>query len=221
MSGRYGAADAVCPISVAAGPDSRESRAASGVQRSRHEPEQFGVVFREYFHDIHGYAARRLGPDAADDIAAATFETAFCKRGTFDPAAGTVRAWLYGIATRHVSRCRRDEARRYRAMERMPTLVPMAGPEDDVTSRLAAKTYLRHVAGVLADMAEGDRDVLLLVALAGLSLAEVGFALNIPYGTAGSRLHRARRLIRERTGISHSGDHAPDPTTTSEPLAEG
>jgi RNA polymerase sigma factor (sigma-70 family) len=220
MSGIRGTAGAARSISAATGPESRESRAARGVEGSRQEPEQFGIVFSEYFAEIHGYAARRLGPDAADDIAAATFETAFWKRDGFDPAAGTVRAWLYGIATRHISRCRRDEARRYRAMERVPALVPTAGPEDAVTSRLAAKAELRHVAGVLAAMAEGDRDVVLLVALADLSLAEVGFALGIPYGTAGSRLHRARRLIRERTGLEHPRGRSQTHTTSAQ-SAEG
>jgi RNA polymerase sigma factor (sigma-70 family) len=220
MSGQRHTAGTARLISAAASPDGRESRAARGLLGSRREPEQFGVVFREYFAEIHGYAARRLGPDAADDIAAATFETAFGKRDDFDAAAGTVRAWLFGIATRHVSRCRRDEARRYRAMERIPALVPAAGPEDDVTSRLAARAELRYLAGVLADMAEGDRDVLLLVALANLSLAEVGFALGIPYGTAGSRLHRARRQIRERTGLTYPGRRTQTPMTTA-PIEEG
>ncbi len=46
----------------------------------------------------------------------------------------------------------------------------------------------------------GDRDVLLLVALAALSYADVAAALDIPYGTVCSRLNRARRLVRESLG---------------------
>jgi hypothetical protein len=36
----------------------------------------------------------RLGPAAADDLAAETFLVAFGKRGTFDPSRGQVRPWL-------------------------------------------------------------------------------------------------------------------------------
>ncbi len=181
-------------------PAGRESRAARCVARSRLDPEQFGKVFSDYFAEIHGYVARRLGSDTADDIAAATFETAFTKRLGFDPELGTVRAWLYGIATRHIARRHRDEARRYRALERVPAPGPAESLEDAVASRVTAAAELRRLAGALASMPERDRDVLMLVALAGLSLAEVSFALDIPYGTAGSRLSRARRTIRRQAG---------------------
>ena len=49
---------------------------ARDVESSVHDPARFTAVFDRYFAEIHGYAARRLGPDAADDIAADTFTTA-------------------------------------------------------------------------------------------------------------------------------------------------
>ncbi|MHA7126181.1 RNA polymerase sigma factor [Janibacter indicus] len=48
----------------------------------------------------------------------------------------------------------------------------------------------------LADLSDGDRDVLLLVAHAGLTYAEVAQALDLPVGTVRSRLNRARRIVR-------------------------
>ena len=53
---------------------------AQQVELSLHDPECFGVVFDRYFAEIHGYVARRLGRDAADDVAAETFLTAFRSR---------------------------------------------------------------------------------------------------------------------------------------------
>jgi Sigma-70 region 2 len=76
---------------------------ARQVELSLRDPECFGVVFDRYFGEIHRYAARRLGRDAADDVAAETFLTAFRSRRRFDASRGTVRAWLYGIATNHMS----------------------------------------------------------------------------------------------------------------------
>lgn len=82
-------------------------RLASSVR----EPERFGEIFDRYFAEIHGYVARRLGRDIADDVAAETFLTAFRSRRRFDADRGTVRSWLYGIATNHLSAYHRQEIR--------------------------------------------------------------------------------------------------------------
>jgi RNA polymerase sigma factor (sigma-70 family) len=52
----------------------------------------------------------------------------------------------------------------------------------------------------LARLPDGDRDVLLLIAIGGLSYAEVAFALSVPEGTVGSRLNRARRKLAAALG---------------------
>jgi RNA polymerase sigma factor (sigma-70 family) len=56
------------------------------------------------------------------------------------------------------------------------------------------------LAATLADLGHGDRDVLLLVAISELSHQEVALALDIPYGTVGSRLNRARKKLRKALG---------------------
>jgi DNA-directed RNA polymerase specialized sigma24 family protein len=94
------------------------------------DPDRFGVIFDRYFTEVHGYIARRLGSDAADDIAAETFLTAFRKRDRFDASRGIVRAWLYGIATNHMSRYRRREMRACRAMQRTGMPAPDEGHAD-------------------------------------------------------------------------------------------
>lgn len=177
-------------------PALRDREDAAGLERSLRDPDQFGVLFDRYFTEIHGYVARRLGDEAADDIAAETFLTAFRKRGQFDPGQGLVRGWLYGIATKHMSRYRRHAARACRALERVPGPAPDEGHADRVADRVTAGALRRQLAGALAELSRGDREVVLLIALAGLSHAEVAAALGIPYGTVGSRLNRARRKLR-------------------------
>ncbi len=49
---------------------------------------------------LHGYLARRA-PAAADDLLAEVWLRAFAGRAGYDPARGTVRVWLFGVA-RHV-----------------------------------------------------------------------------------------------------------------------
>src|SRR5437763_14389681 len=101
------------------------------IAESCRAPERFGVVFDRHAAAIHGYIARRLGRDAADDLVAETFLVAFRQRGRYDPDQPSARPWLYGIATRLVSRRRRDEVRFFRAIARTgadPAADPGAEP---------------------------------------------------------------------------------------------
>lgn len=177
---------------------------AQQVELSLREPECFGAVFDRYFIEIHGYVARRLGRDAADDVAAEVFLAAFRSRRRFDASRGTVRAWLYGIVTNHMRVYQRQEVRAYqaRALEQAGMLGVEEGHADRVAERVDAGVTGRELAGALAELPRGDREVLLLVALGGLSHADVAVALGIPYGTVGSRLNRVRKKLRGLASVA-------------------
>jgi RNA polymerase sigma factor (sigma-70 family) len=160
----------------------------------------FAGIYERHFTEIHRYIAGRLGRDVADDIAADTFVIALRKRDGFDPMRGTVRAWLYGIATNLVARQQRAELRRYRALARAGARDLAEGHEERVVSLVAAEGLQPRLASALARLSREERDVLLLVALADFSHEEISQALGIPYGTVGSRLNRARRKIRTALG---------------------
>lgn len=123
---------------------------AALIARSLHAPECFGVLFDRHAPAIGRYIARRLGPDAADDMVAETFLAAFRRRGHYDLAHGDARPWLYGIATRLIGRHRRQEVRFFRAIARTgvdPAAEPIA---DQVTDRIAAQDARRELAAALA-----------------------------------------------------------------------
>ncbi|WP_370192311.1 RNA polymerase sigma factor [Streptacidiphilus sp. MAP5-52] len=158
-------------------------------------PERFALVYDAHYRAVHRYVAARLGADVAEDVAAEVFLTAFRKRGTFDPARGQVRAWLFGIATNLVGRHRRAERRHYTNLRAGETDAE-TGFEDTVADQVAALRLRPQLGEALATLARADRDVLLLIAVAGLSYAEVAQALSIPSGTVGSRMNRARTKMR-------------------------
>ncbi len=169
------------------------------ISRSLSVPECFAGLFDRHARAIHGYIARRLGHDCADDLLAQTFLVAFGRRDRYDTAHPDARPWLYGIATKLVSRYRRDEVRFYRAIARTgidPAAEPVA---DQATRRVAAQALRCQLAAALASLSPPDRDVLLLVT-DGLGYAEIAQALNIPAGTVASRLCRARKKVREALG---------------------
>lgn len=172
---------------------------ATLIARSLAAPECFGVLFDRHAPAIHRYIARRLGPDAADDLVAETFLVAFRRRGHYDPIHTDARPWLYGIATRLIGRHRRGEVRFFRAIAATgidPAAEPIA---DQVTDRIAAQAASRQLAAALARLSQAQRDVLLLVA-SGLGYQETALALQVPTGTVSSRLLRARRKVREALG---------------------
>ena len=81
-------------------------------------------------------------------------------------------------------------------------LDPVVAAEDVPIGRVAAEALRRALAGALADLRPGERDILLLHAWAELSDAEIAAALSLPLGTVKSRLHRARQRMRNRLDLS-------------------
>jgi RNA polymerase sigma-70 factor (ECF subfamily) len=169
---------------------------ATLIRRSLADGEQFARLYDRHAASLHRYAARRLGAEAAEDVVAETFLAAFRARRRYDLARPDAMPWLFGILTREVSRRRRTERNHYRLLAATPPDLPQAGPADDVAAAVTARAARVPLARALAALKPADRDVLLLVAWADLTYAEVADALGVPVGTVRSRLNRARRIVR-------------------------
>ena len=165
-------------------------------------PVAFAAVFDRHYDFVHRYLARRVGLDMADDLASETFTTAFRVRARFDLAHSDARPWLLGIATNLVRHHRRAEVRRLRAYEHLETEAAVGIDEALVAARVDAAAERPRIARALARIPDGDRDALLLLAWADLTYAEIAIALDIPIGTVRSRVHRARRRLRELLDLS-------------------
>ena len=172
------------------------------IRRMHSDPEAFATVFDRYYPAIHAYAARRLGRDLADDVAAEVFLVAFDQFQRYDTTQASARPWLFGIASNLIAGHRRAEARRYRAIAGGVTGGDEHGDghADRVAVRLDAQALRGRLAAALAGIAPPDREVLLLVAWADLSCEETARALGVPAGTVRSRLHRARKKLRAALG---------------------
>jgi RNA polymerase sigma-70 factor (ECF subfamily) len=125
---------------------------------------------------------------AADDLVQDTLERAWSKlhlyrRGT------DLRAWLFTVMHNvHVNRLR--AARPADPLEdEMPELAQRATQGDAL--------MVRDLERAVAALPEGQRQVLLLVALEDLSYEETARVLEIPIGTVMSRLARAREKVRQ------------------------
>jgi RNA polymerase sigma-70 factor (ECF subfamily) len=166
-------------------------------------PEWFGELFERYAGQLYDYTARRVGRQAAEDVVAETFLVAFAARGRYDPAAESARPWLFGILTNLLRSQRRAEVRSWRALARAggdPLGVARQVSEpfaERSGERVDAQAAARSVAGALASMPAGQRDLLLLHVWAGMDYPELAAALELPPGTVRSRLHRAKARLRQ------------------------
>jgi RNA polymerase sigma-70 factor (ECF subfamily) len=153
------------------------------------EPQRFWLVFDRHFAEIHRHLCRRVGSQTAEDLTTQVFLAAFDSRESYDPARGSVVAWLYGIAANVLRMHARDQARqlrRYAAQEELVRDAP------DVADHVADGSIRPALFRALAELSEDQRTVVLLFAWAELSYDEIAAALSIPTGTVRSRLSRAR-----------------------------
>jgi len=177
------------------------ARAAARDVPALHAPDP-GPAFRDLFGEhaagLHRYVARRIGLDGAEDVVGETFVVALRSRLSFDPTRGDARAWLYGIATNLLRQYLYREIRELDKASRSAHhgLVIAEDHQTRVIERVDADARVRLLANRLAQLAPGDRDVLLLTAWAELDSTAVAAALGIPIGTVRSRLHRVRRVLR-------------------------
>jgi RNA polymerase sigma factor (sigma-70 family) len=176
------------------------------IRLSAADPEAFGQIFDRHAATIHRYLARRVGRLLADDLTAETFLIGFRNRDKYDMSHQDCRPWLYGIAANLLRGHQRAEVRQYRALARTG-VDPVYDSSEDADARVTAAGDVRALAGVLAKLPAGERDVLTLIAQAQLSYPEVARALDIPVGTVRSRLHSARKRIRAALPALEGSDH--------------
>jgi len=72
---------------------------------------------------------------------------------------------------------------------------PVHDHAEQVGERVDAEARMRAVLSAIDELPEHEREVLALVAWAGLTYDEAAVALDVPVGTVRSRLSRARRRL--------------------------
>jgi RNA polymerase sigma-70 factor (ECF subfamily) len=133
---------------------------------------------------------RRLGlpEDLADDATQRVFVVANRRLSSIKP--GSERAFLFHTAVRVACSERRAIARRREVFSDDPIeREDSTPPPDELLDQRRARALLEEV---LASLDLDLRVVLVLFEFEGLTVAEIAETVEIPLGTAGSRLRRAR-----------------------------
>ena len=187
-------------------PDST-SHTTAGVS----ETPSFPTIYEKYF-DFVWTSARGLGVDAnsIDDIVQEVFIVIHARLNTLrDPTA--LRSWIYGIVRRTaLSQIRAQRTRdAYTLMygENSVRASGMLTPSDDAEQSDQTKLLWT----LLERLDEPKRELFVMAELAEMTMPEIARTLDIPVGTASTRLRAARKafeaaLARHKANQKRGGD---------------
>ena len=162
------------------------------------DPAAFTEFYRAHVDEVTRFVTRRVAdPHLAADLTAEVFLAAIEAAARYRGSVGGPRTWLYGIA-RHVIAAEFRRSARERRAEGLIAgrRLLEADDVDRLAEKIDASRRVRELHQELQALPEGERDVLELVAVDGLTVAEAAAALGIRPVTARVRLYRARRALQ-------------------------
>ena len=148
-------------------------------------------LYERHAGPLFGYLYRLAGDRmTAEEILQDTMLAVWRSAAGFD-GRSKVSTWLFGVARRQAHNRLRNRASPEPVAD-LPDLADRAAGPDEVAIAAAGGTPL---AAAVQRLPDHHRDVIALVFVAGLPLADVADVLSIPVGTVKSRLHHARAAV--------------------------
>ncbi len=147
---------------------------------------------------VFGICRRTIGEDAAREVTQDVFVSAWRAREQFDPARGTLAAWLVGITKRRViDHVRRERRHSDRRADENDNAGSSTEPE---LERIADRMAVAHA---LAKLAERPRRVITLAYVEGLTHQEIAEHTGLPLGTIKSDIRRGLVTLRQHLESAH------------------
>jgi len=179
-------------------PDARRL-AADARDRVRFEEDALALSDQVYRVARHLVGSR----EEAEDLMQETYARAFRSWRSFQPGTN-LRAWLLRILTNlNIDRGRR--------IQRSPDMQPLeegdyflynkleaAGDGTTAEEQVVERLSQNDVVAALSEVPHDFRDVVVLVDIGDFTYADAAQILDVPVGTIMSRLHRGRRILKQR-----------------------
>lgn len=196
---RDAAADAPHPgaSASAAGPD----LAGLLKQAARGDQAAFAALYDATSARVHGMVLRVVrDPAQAEEVTQEVYLEIWRQSARFDPARGSALGWMVTIGHRKaVDRVRSAEAatRRDHSYERQNRPV-----DHDVTAEAAhASLEARRVRAALGQLTQVQREAIELAYFGGYTHTEVASLLDLPVGTAKTRIRDGLIRLRDTIGV--------------------
>jgi RNA polymerase sigma-70 factor (ECF subfamily) len=169
------------------------------LSRTREDPEAYGIFYDRFEAAVLAYfwRATRRG-DLAADLTAETFAQALASVGSFDPALGSPRAWLFGIARHQLADAWErgsveDRARRRLGIEPLALSDEMLERIEELGSRPGADAL-----ELLASLPEDQRRAVQGRVLEERDYPELARTLACSESVVRQRVSRGLRSLRQR-----------------------
>ena len=161
--------------------------------------EAFGELFERYREPVYRFFRRRIDHAArAEEMAQECFLAVLRNSARYEPRS-TFRSYLYGVAMHMVYAERRKAGREVSENEDLDQRVDAGGDA-------AATDAGIWVRGALEQLANDEREILMLREYEQLSYEEIGALMHLPLNTVRSRLFRARMAMKEHLVPAKDGD---------------
>ena len=159
------------------------------------------ALYARYSGPLYSLAYQVTGADRfAQDVVQEVFVALWRDAGRFDPAKGAVAPWLFSLA-RHKAI---DFVRREANIRKRTADVDLEFEEasDDVDHETWIRYRRERVREAIESLTPVQREALELAFFAGLTHVEVAERLDIPLGTAKTRIRSALLRLRDVLGDS-------------------
>jgi RNA polymerase sigma-70 factor (ECF subfamily) len=182
------------------------------------DEEAFAALYRRRHEKVYCFALHMCGsPAFAEDVTQEVFLMLINHGITFDPARGSLSAFLMGVARNLVLRRLRRE-RLYVSIdansETEHTLNGATWLSTEQIDDLSRSETIESVRKAVLSLPERYREVVVLCELQEMSYAETAMILGCAIGTVRSRLHRGRALLIEKLRPARE-ENKPAPTAKS------
>lgn len=158
----------------------------------RGDQDAFAALYRLRQAGVYRFALHMSGSAAiAEDVTQETFLELLTMGRRYDPARGTLRSFLFGMARNFVMR--RIARTRDEPLEDSPDSADLL---DDLTRR----ETVEQVRCAVLSLPPVYREAVVLCDLEDASYEEAAAALDCPVGTVRSRLSRARAMLAKKLG---------------------
>jgi RNA polymerase sigma-70 factor (ECF subfamily) len=163
---------------------------------ARGDEEAFRMLYRATSPAAYGLALRVTRDEhLAQDVLQEAFADLWAQADRFDPRTSSVRSWVTMLTHRRaVDRVRREQGDRNRVSTWAST--SHERDHDSVAEVVEIRAEHRRVRQAMAGLSRVQRESLELAFLGGLTHTEVAERLDIPLGTAKTRIRDALRNLR-------------------------